>query len=73
MYIICLAVRQFTEPKVVGESLGLHPLITLLAMYIGLKLIGIGGMILLPVSTLFVIQLYKAGAFDRIKKIFEQE
>ena len=72
LYIICVVVRQFTEPKVVGDSLGLHPLVTLLSMYIGLKLIGIGGMILLPIISLFVIQLYKAGAFNKIKEmIFE--
>lgn len=71
MYIICLVVRQFIEPKVVGESLGLHPLVTLLSMYIGLQLLGLGGMILLPIITLFVIQLYKAGAFDKIKKMLD--
>jgi len=71
MYIICLVVRQFIEPKVVGETLGLHPLVTLLSMYVGLQLLGLGGMILLPIITLFVIQLYKAGAFDRIKKMLD--
>lgn len=73
IYITCLVVRQMIEPKIVGESLGIHPLITLLSMYVGLKTIGVGGMIILPVITLFVIQLYKFGAFDIIKKIINNE
>ncbi len=73
LYIICLVVRQFVEPKIVGEKLGLHPLVTLIAMYSGLKLMGIFGMILFPVLTLFIIQFEKAGAFDFIKNIFKKE
>ena len=73
LYIVCIVVRQFIEPKIVGVSLGLHPLVTLFSMYLGLKLIGIGGMILLPVITIFVIQLYKAGAFDKIKEMIQED
>lgn len=73
IYIVCLIVRQFVEPKVVGESLGLHPLVTLLAMYIGYRLLGLAGMILLPIITLFIIQLYNAGAFNRIKEILKKD
>ena len=53
--------------------MGLHPLVTLIAMYSGLKVMGIFGMILFPVLTLFVIQFEKAGAFDFIKNLFKEE
>jgi len=66
IYIICLTVRQLIEPKIVGESLGMHPLITLLSMYIGLKTIGITGMVLLPIFSVLVIQLIKMGVFSGI-------
>ena len=36
------------EPKLVGSHLGLDPLVTLMAMYCGLRLWGLGGMLLLP-------------------------
>ena len=68
MYLVCLTVRQIIEPKIVGESLGMHPLITLLAMYIGLKAIGLTGMILFPILTVLAIQLFKMGVFDGIIK-----
>lgn len=65
IYVICLTVRQLIEPKILGESLGIHPLITLLSMYVGLKTIGIAGMILLPIISVFVIQLVKMGNFTK--------
>lgn len=42
-------VRQLLEPKIVGASLGLHPLVTLLSVWTGWKLLGVGGMIALPI------------------------
>lgn len=43
-------VRQLLEPKIVGASLGLHPLVTLLSVWSGWKLAGVGGMIVLPLA-----------------------
>ena len=40
--------RQIAEPKIVGKSLGLHPLIALVAMYVGLRLFGAAGLVLGP-------------------------
>ncbi len=48
VYAIITVVRQVTEPKLVAGSLGLHPLLTLVSMYVGLKLFGIFGMVLGP-------------------------
>lgn len=46
--IILLAIRRTVEPKVMGKHIGLSPLATLIAMFIGLQLIGILGFILGP-------------------------
>jgi sporulation integral membrane protein YtvI len=48
LYGVASLVRQILEPKLIGEGLGLHPLFSLLAMYAGLRLFGVGGMILAP-------------------------
>ncbi len=48
LYVIIVVVRQFIEPKIVGESLGLHPLITLAAFYLGYRLFGFAGIIIAP-------------------------
>ncbi len=49
IYVIILIVRQFIEPKLVSQQLGVHPLITLFAMYTGFKLFGFVGLIFGPV------------------------
>jgi len=43
------AVRQFTEPRLVGRFMGLHPLITLAGAFAGYSLFGLWGMLLSPV------------------------
>ena len=48
LYGVTTAVRQILEPKLIGDGLGLHPLLSLLAMYAGLRLFGVWGMILAP-------------------------
>lgn len=48
LYAACLLLRQILEPRLVGKSLGLHPLLTLLSSYAGWCLLGVRGMILAP-------------------------
>lgn len=48
LYLVILVIRQFSEPKILGKSIGLHPILMLGIVIIGLNLFGIGGMILLP-------------------------
>lgn len=49
LYVIITAVRQLAEPKIIGKSIGLDPLLTLIAMFVGYKLFGVFGMIFLPI------------------------
>lgn len=66
LYVLTQAVRQVIQPKIVGDAMGLPPLLTLFLLYLGFKVKGIAGMILaVPVGLLFV-SLYRHGAFDTI-------
>ena len=47
--------KQIAEPRLVGKGLGLHPLVSVAAMYAGLCLLGFWGMIVAPIA-LFVIK-----------------
>ncbi len=57
LYFSVLILRQITEPRLVGRSLGLHPLLTVFASYAGWKLLGLLGMILGPVIALLIKSL----------------
>ena len=61
VYVVIGCVRNFLEPKILGKQLGLHPLATLLAIYIGMKTMGILGMILFPVALQIVMSLIRSG------------
>ena len=61
VYLVVVIVRQFIEPKIVGERVGLHPLITLVTMYVGLKLFGGLGLFALPICCAVLQQLELAG------------
>lgn len=55
--------RKLAEPKVVGNQTGLSPLLSLISIYVGMKIGGVAGMILCPVACMVVIGLYGMGFF----------
>ncbi|MFD2925396.1 sporulation integral membrane protein YtvI [Halobacillus naozhouensis] len=59
--IILLAIRRTVEPKVMGSHIGLSPLATLIAMYLGLQLIGLAGFILGPLTLIAFNSAKEAG------------
>lgn len=56
-YVVISLTRSLLEPKLVGSHLGLDPLATLVALYAGYKLWGLGGMLLSPLVTVAAVQL----------------
>lgn len=61
LYVVILIVRNIIEPKIVGGQIGLHPIVTITAMYAGLKIMGFIGFILGPITVLFLIHLNDTG------------
>ncbi|MBC7325777.1 MAG: sporulation integral membrane protein YtvI, partial [Moorella sp. (in: Bacteria)] len=57
LYAFIIILRQVLQPKLVAVSLGLYPLTTLIALYAGLKLLGIAGLIIGPL-TLVVLKAF---------------
>jgi sporulation integral membrane protein YtvI len=63
LYIIVLVQRQIMEPKILSSSIGLDPLATLVALFVGFKLIGFLGLIVGPVTLVIISTLYRANVF----------
>ena len=57
IYAVISLTRSALEPRLVGRHLGLDPLVTLMALYAGYKLWGIGGMILAPLLAVTALQI----------------
>lgn len=66
LYGLVVAQRQLIKPKILSSSIGISPLATLFAMFVGFKLIGVLGIILGPLTYIFVITLYETGIFKAI-------
>lgn len=58
LYGITALTRASLEPRLLGRQVGLDPLVTLLALYTGYRIGGVGGMILLPLAALMGKQLW---------------
>lgn len=55
IYIVCVAIREFMEPKLMGKELDIFPVVMLISIFVGVKLFGISGIIKGPLA----IVLYK--------------
>ncbi len=58
LYAILVGIRQLIEPKIIATNIGIHPLATLISLYLGLKYLGVPGIIIGP----FLVILAKAVA-----------
>lgn len=67
LYGIVLVARQILEPKVLATSIGLDPLATLIAMFVGLKLLGVLGLIAGPVTLVVLSAFARAHVFRDIR------
>lgn len=59
LYAVITIIRQILEPRIVGESIGLHPLITLIAMFLGVKYFGAIGLLGLPIAITIMVKLHE--------------
>lgn len=67
LYIIIITVRYILEPKVVGTQLGIHPVVTLAAIFAGLKILGVSGVILGPTTVVIIKACQHAKILPRFK------
>ena len=66
---LLIFLRQILEPRLVGGQLGQHPLLTLAAMYAGLRIAGVSGLLFAPVLCLMLQYLHDQG----ILKLYKEE
>lgn len=66
LYGVTQLVRQVIQPKLVGDGLGMQPLVALVLLFVGYKVGSIVGMIFAVPLGMIVMNMYKAGAFDYI-------
>ena len=58
-YGICMLTREILEPRLIGNRLGILPIVILMSVYVGVKLYGFGGILLGPLSVLLIRELWE--------------
>ena len=67
LYLFVTVVRNTIEPKIIGQQVGLHPVATLVSMFLGTKLLGIVGLFGFPVTLVILKQLNDSGKIKLYK------
>lgn len=61
-------IRQLIQPKMVGDSIGLEPIPTLILLYVGFRVGGAFGLIIAVPLGMIILSLYRAGMFSNFVK-----
>lgn len=59
LYIACIFIREFLEPKLIGDRMGIAPVLMLLGIYAGIRLFGVAGIIEGPLALIVIYELMK--------------
>jgi len=73
LYAVVTVIRNIIEPKIVGKSLGLYPVATLISMFVGYNILGIAGIFLFPIIILILKNLNDEGKIRIWKNIKEDK
>ncbi len=73
LYIVILVIRQIIEPKLVAGQVGLPPIATIIAMYVGSKTLGVLGFFILPFIVILIKVYNDAGLIHVFKDVHEGE
>lgn len=67
IYLIITAVRNVIEPKIIGGQLGLHPVVTLVSMFVGVDFFGVIGLFGFPIGLSLIRHLNDRGVIRILK------
>lgn len=73
LYIVILVIRQIIEPKLVAGQVGLPPIATIVAMYVGSKTLGVLGFFILPFVVILIKVYNDAGLIHVFRDVHEGE
>lgn len=59
LFLITNTLREFLEPKLIGDRMGIYPIAMVAAVYAGIYLYGVAGVLLGPVSLMLIIEIFR--------------
>ncbi len=68
LFLLYQILRQIAEPRIVGKSLGVHPLLSLVLIYVGYGVFGLVGLFLMPVFSIFFTLFWNKNNTSEVVK-----
>lgn len=59
LYGVCALIRELLEPKLIGDRVGIYPIVLFASVFIGMHLFGVGGIIKGPLSVVIIYEVRK--------------
>ena len=66
LFLLNEVIRQFTEPRIIGKNLGIHPVISLVLLYVGYSVFGLAGLLLTPLVSVLLNVLFNKNNSSKI-------
>ncbi len=72
LYGFCALAREFLEPRLIGNKIGLSPIWILFSIYAGVKLFGVGGIVKGPLALIVISEILKEKSqkFDELYDVY---
>lgn len=72
LYAVCALVREWLEPRLIGQRIGIAPVLMLLAVYAGVRLFGISGIVKGPLALIVIYEIMKTGFDEKAQSIYDE-
>lgn len=68
LYVICIFIREFMEPKLIGRRMGIPPIAVLVSLYAGIQLFGLSGIVKGPLGFVLISEIYRSLDHAKARK-----
>lgn len=58
LYLTCILLREFLEPRLIGKRMGIRPILILISLYVGIRLFGVAGIVKGPLGFVILRETY---------------
>lgn len=73
LYGACILIRELLEPKLIGKRIGIAPVLMLLAVYAGVKLFGVSGILKGPLALIVIYEIMKTGFDEKQQSVYDEK
>lgn len=67
LYLSCIFLREFLEPRLIGKKMGIRPIFVLISLYVGIHLFGVLGIVKGPLGFVIIWEIWQRTRSEKTK------